>query len=161
MFPNLVKAIFLWFIQKSFRDNPVNNFIIANKSLVRFWKSDGSIKFTSQMHVYYKMLLLTVIQPFWGLSLTAPVLIMVQKMKIGTFGLSKVPLSRKSNWPYHYLIYINYHMAKVSPSLGCPSGTKFLRSSFCFLPELTLGLNSSKNFFWNLPTWGFLTPVPS
>ncbi len=25
---------------------PVNNFIIANKSLVRFWKSDGSIKFT-------------------------------------------------------------------------------------------------------------------
>ncbi len=34
--------IFLW---------TLNNFIIANKSLVRFWKSDGSIKFTSQMHV--------------------------------------------------------------------------------------------------------------
>ena len=48
IFPNLVKAIFSWFI-------------IANKSLVRFWKSDGSIKFTFQMHVYYKMLLLSCI----------------------------------------------------------------------------------------------------
>ncbi len=33
---------------------PVNNFIIANNTLVRFLKSDGSIKFTSQMHVYLK-----------------------------------------------------------------------------------------------------------
>ena len=41
-------------------------------------------------------------------------------------------------------------------SLGCPSGTKFFRSSFCFLPKLTLGLNSSKFFFRNLPTSGSL-----
>ncbi len=27
-------------------------------------------------------------------------------------------------------------------TLGCPSGTKFWRSTFCFLPKLTLGLNN-------------------
>ena len=32
-------------------------------------------------------------------------------------------------------------------AVGCPSGTKFWRSTFCFLPQLTLGLNSSKIFF--------------
>ncbi len=58
MFPNLVKAIF-HDLYKNRSGEIRNNFIIAHKSLVRFWKSDGSIKFTSQMHVYYKMLLLS------------------------------------------------------------------------------------------------------
>ncbi len=34
-----------------------------------------------------------------------------------------------------------------SSGLGCPSRTKFWRSTLCFLPKLTLGLNSSKIFF--------------
>ena len=41
-----------------------------------------------------------------------------------------------------------------APSLGCPSGTKFWRSIFCFLPKLTLGMNSSKNIFWIFPEVG-------
>ncbi len=32
----------------------MNNFIVANKSLGRFWKSFGSIKLTSQMHALLK-----------------------------------------------------------------------------------------------------------
>ena len=53
------------------------------------------------------------------------------------------------------------HGHQLEPKLGCPSGTKFWRSTFCFLPNLTLGLNSSKNIFGIFPTSGSLTPVPS
>ena len=47
--------------------------------------------------------------------------------------------------------------------VGCPSGTKFCKSTFCFPPKLTLGLNRSNSFFffWICLTSGSFTPMPS
>ncbi len=39
-----------------------------------------------------------------------------------------------------------YSISDPRGSIGCTSGTKFCRPTFCFPPKLTLGLNSSR--FW-------------
>ena len=49
------------------------------------------------------------------------------------------------SWPVYLFLGVAITTEVRQPSgVGCPSGTKFFSSSFCFLPKLTLGLNISK-----------------
>ncbi len=82
-----------------------------------------------------------------------------------TFTNSSITAKKFQLWPAMWdddksRRYQGHHQF-AGPPLGCPSGTKFWRSTSCFLPKLTLSLNSSKNIFWIFPkilkkNWSYL-----
>ena len=83
------------------------------------------------------------------------------KMKPHT--LWKHPASK----PKHSYMHLNhlhkagFHLPQLLPGFLLYHCSWFSRSSFWFLPKLTLGLNSSVKKFRNLPASGSLTPLLS